>query len=180
MAKYPQFDVEKCKSLRHQLRSAFNNMQTWENTGFDELDFTMGNMTYSENQVTLKLTIRVAKAPNKMMEDLLEFIKGRKFYGDEYNMISESGNYELIGYKPKNRKYPFIYLDHSSKRSFKTSREGMEKKFLKPKTTPEELEKIADTALKPLDDMLQNHMDNLVAGAVADVFPKGIDDSIGG
>ena len=172
MAKYPQFDVEKCKSLRHQLRSAFNNMQTWENTGFDELDFTMGNMTYSENQVTLKLTIRVAKAPNKMMEDLLEFIKGRKFYGDEYNMISESGNYELIGYKPKNRKYPFIYLDRSSKRSFKTSREGMEKKFLKPKTTPEELEKIADTALKPLDDMLQNHMDNLVAGAVSDINAK--------
>lgn len=172
MAKYPQFDVEKCKSLRHQLRSAFNNMQTWENTGFDELDFTMGNMTYSENQVTLKLTIRVAKAPNKMMEDLLEFIKGRKFYGDEYNMVSESGNYELIGYKPKNRKYPFIYLDRSSKRSFKTSREGMEKKFLKPKTTPEELEKIADTALKPLDDMLQNHMDNLVAGAVSDINAK--------
>ena len=172
MAKYPQFDVEKCKSLRHQLRSAFNNMQTWENTGFDELDFTMGNMTYSENQVTLKLTIRVAKAPNKMMEDLLEYIKGRKFYGDEYNMVSESGYYELIGYKPKNRKYPFIYLDRSSKRSFKTSREGMEKKFLKPKTTPEELEKIADTALKPLDDMLQNHMDNLVAGAVADINAK--------
>ena len=147
-------------------------MQTWENTGFDELDFTMGNMTYSENQVTLKLTIRVAKAPNKMMEDLLEFIKGRKFYGDEYNMVSESGNYELIGYKPKNRKYPFIYLDRSSKRSFKTSREGMEKKFLKPKTTPEELEKIADTALKPLDDMLQNHMDNLVAGAVSDINAK--------
>ena len=172
MAKYPQFNVEKCKSLRHQLRSAFNNMQTWENTGFDELNFTMGNMTYSQNQVTLKLTIRVAKAPNKMMEDLLEFIKGRKFYGDEYNMVSESGNYELIGYKPKNRKYPFIYLDRSSKRSFKTSREGMEKKFLKPKTTPEELEKIADTALKPLDNMLQNHMDNLVAGAVSDINAK--------
>ena len=173
MAKYPQFDVEKCKSLRHQLRSAFNNMQTWENTGFDELDFTMGSMTYSENQVTLKLTIRVAKAPNKMMEDLLEFMRMQKICpGNEYNMVSESGNYELIGYKPKNRKYPFIYLDRSSKRSFKTSREGMEKKFLKPKTTPEELEKIADTALKPLDDMLQNHMDNLVAGAVSDINAK--------
>ena len=130
MAKYPQFDVEKCKSLRHQLRSAVNNMQTWENTGFDELDFTMGYMTYSENQVTLKLTIRVAKAPNKMMEDLLEFMRMLKICpGNEYNLVSESGNYELIGYKPKNRKYPFIYLDRSSKRSFKTSREGMEKKF---------------------------------------------------
>jgi len=172
MAKYPQFDVEKCKSLRHQLRSAFNNMQTWENTGFDELDFTMGNMTYSENQVTLKLTIRVAKAPDKMMEDLLEFMRMQKICpGNEYNMVS--GNLELIGYKPKNRKYPFVYLDHSCKKSFKTSREGMDRKFLIRKEPK-------DNVLKPLDNMLQNHMDNLVAGAVADVFPKGIDDSIGG
>jgi hypothetical protein len=156
MTKYPQFDVEKCKSLKLQLNSAFNNIKGWEGSGLDELEYHLGNMTYSDNQVTLKLTVRIKGAPDKMMEDLQEFIRvQKKCNGNEYKLTV--GNLELIGYKPKNRKYPFIYLDHSCKKSFKISWESMDKKFL-IKQGP------ASEFLKPLDD----------------IFPQGINDAMGG
>jgi hypothetical protein len=112
------FDKNTCKALRNELNTILTKYGVDTN-----LVFEVGNMKYLATEVTIKLTARVAGAkPNAVV--VLE----RNLGYSGLNSTNAAGD-ELVGYKPANYRYPFIYVCGGTGRRFKCSEESATKRF---------------------------------------------------
>ena len=161
--------MKKCmKDVNGILREKLHHVIT-SNEDLQDLEVKIGNMTYADTRVTVKLEFCLRGAQTREEEDLDRFIQNWNNPSSGNNKIVKKNNdYILVGYKARNRKYPFIYLDHSTKKTFKTSFEGMKKKFMVKDVS--EADKIAmndlTNILKPLDDMMDRHGQKLKLAAL--------------
>jgi len=105
-----------CQAIRMAVANALRAVE--EEMG---VSINLGHMTYTGSEVRCKMTTRVAQtltltdgvlanAPSQMERD---FIEQAHVYGldasDLHNNVVLNGNaYEIVGLKPRSRKYPII------------------------------------------------------------------------
>lgn len=151
--KISKFDKPTCRVLREKLQEVLNSSEDLQ-----DLEVKVGSMSYDDTKVSIRLELNVRGAPSEDEVSLDNFIKAWPEKG-KTSIWKNNGNYTLIGLRWRNRKYPFIYRDNRDQKTYKTSREGMEKKFVvKTGLFPKAKE---TSPLQPLDDMMERHRQRL-------------------
>jgi len=111
------FTPKNLEALRAQLT------QVLADAGFDNLEFDTGRIKYENAKCTVPLEIK---------------IKGMESFDDKYLKmeanrlgltLEERNGRKLVEYKPRNTKYPFIYLDTRSGKRFKCDSRSAEFHF---------------------------------------------------
>jgi len=126
------------KKIRKEIDSFIPSIQ--KKTG---LNVDLGNASYSDDEITFKLTLRLANALPKEEKSLISHNEYRKVYSFlmelDLNKTYDSGNgksYRLTGYKPRASKKPFIITDQNNNQ-FIISEEQAERMFGLPETKTE-------------------------------------------
>lgn len=88
------------KQAAQQLRADLNELLANHNLGFE---FSVGNIRYSETEASIKLVAKVIGAKSET-ETLIELEANRLGL-----TLERVNGKQLVGYKPRNHKYPFIY-----------------------------------------------------------------------
>ncbi len=96
MTEISKFDKATCRELRRSMQEAMDRMD------IDGLTIKVGNMTFTDNKVTIKVTAETDGAEDDRSQALqnavmLHGVKELKVDG-----------HELIDFHPKKRKFPFI------------------------------------------------------------------------
>ena len=100
------------------------------------LTFAMKNAKYDDDSVTFTgFTISLEGALSDMEKHLTRELKDRAEYDwlvelDVTKVAASRGkNYSLVGFKPRNRKYPFICKDASNGKNYKFTKDAVEAMF---------------------------------------------------
>ena len=127
-------DLRVAKQIRKELDSFIPAIK--RETG---LNVDLGNATYTESEITFKITLRLVNAPNKEMEELIRENNSRNNYDFLVNFDLEktvrqgAKYYQLTGFKPRARKKPYIITDQN-KNSYIISEQEAESMFGIPET----------------------------------------------
>lgn len=129
-------DLRVAKQIRKELESYIPAMK--EETG---LNVDLGNATYTESEITFKITLRLVNAPSKDMEELIRENNSRNNYDFLINFDLEKNHfdtrndrvYQLTGFKPRARKKPYIITDQHNNQ-YVISEEQAERMFGIPGT----------------------------------------------
>ena len=132
-------DLRVAKQIRKELDSFMPAIK--RETG---LNVDLGNATYTDSEITFKITLRLVNAPSKDMEELIRENETRNKYDFlvvfdlEKNHFDYKNDkvYQLTGFKPRARKKPYIITDQH-KNSYIISEEQAERMFGIPETKKE-------------------------------------------
>lgn len=90
--------------------------------------FAGGNFTEFEAKIKFQLNIATTEAKENKMAETENRMKA---YANIYGLTvkSKDGSKLLVDYKPRNHKYPFIYLEARTGKRFKTTLESAKRMF---------------------------------------------------
>lgn len=95
--KFEQFDRRNLKDLRNEMTAVLKKY------GMDaNLEFVVGNMSFTETEVEVKVTAKVAGAKSRAEVNLEAILKMR-------GLVKERDGRRLVRYDHKKHKYPFIF-----------------------------------------------------------------------
>ena len=114
-----QINKEVVKNLRTEIQGMFDNrLDHW-----DDLVAHVGNASFSDTEVTFKLSVKVKGSKPKDEKDLEEYVSMISKWGtnlDKDRVVNYRGmDLKLVGYKRANRKYPFILQDVKTLKRYK-------------------------------------------------------------
>ena len=115
-----QINREVVKNLRKEIQGMFDNrLDHW-----DDLVAHVGNASFSDTEVTFKLSVKVKGSKPKEERDLEEYLSmfGTRWDKDRivnYSAHNNNMDLKLVGYKRANRKYPFILEDLKTSKRYK-------------------------------------------------------------
>lgn len=115
---FAQFDKSTLKALRAEMQEVMNKYAVNAN-----LDISVGNMSYSDAEVTIKVGAKI-KGAVTMTDRILEGEVTR--YG--LKMVNASGD-TITGYNTRAGKYPFQYTCGSTGKRYKCSTVQAKLKF---------------------------------------------------
>ena len=93
-----------------------------ENTGsymLDDYEIHVGNASFSETEVTFKLTVKVQGSKPKEELELENYLSYNPKLDNEKVVQFKGMDLKLVGFKPINRKYPFILEDMKTSKRYK-------------------------------------------------------------
>ena len=100
------------------------------------LKFKLGNARYQEDSVKFtgfRISLENAQDPSaKALTEDNEFRATHDFTTFDLDKVGVSPNgleYKLVGYKPRNRKYPYICLSLEDNKRYKFTEDGAERMF---------------------------------------------------
>ena len=114
-----QINKQVVKNLRTEIQDMFDNrLDHW-----DDLVAHVGNASFTDTEVTFKLSVRVKGSKPKDEKDLEEYVSMISKWGtnlDKDRVVNYRGmDLKLVGYKRANRKYPFILQDVATSKRYK-------------------------------------------------------------
>ena len=114
-----QINKQVVKNLRTEIQDMFDNrLDHW-----DDLIAHVGNASFTDTEVTFKLSVKVKGAKPKDEKDLEEYVSMISKWGtnlDKDRVVNYRGmDLKLVGYKRANRKYPFILQDVATSKRYK-------------------------------------------------------------
>jgi len=118
MTKFAQFDKATLKALRSEMQEVMNKYAVKAN-----LEIAVGNMSYSDAEVTIKVGAKIKGATTRT-DRILESEVNK--YG--LKMQNSSGD-AITGYNTRAGKYPFQYTCGSTGKRFKCSTVQAKLKF---------------------------------------------------
>ena len=109
MKKIKEFDNKTIKQFRTEMDAVFAKFA--KSSG---VEVSMGGIKYTSNTLSFKADVKVVGSKSKDAQTLELFTK---FKENDIIRIDRLGEVKLVGYKTKNRKYPFIVETvHTGKR----------------------------------------------------------------
>ena len=114
-----QINKQVVKNLRTEIQDMFDNrLDHW-----DDLVAHVGNASFTDTEVTFKLSVRVKGSKPKDEKDLEEYVSMISKWGtnlDKDRIVNYRGmDLKLVGYKRANGKYPFILQDVATSKRYK-------------------------------------------------------------
>ena len=115
-----QINKQVVKNLRTEIQDMFDHrLDHW-----DDLFAHFGNASFSDTEVTFKLSVKVKGSKPKEERDLEEYLSvfGTRWDKDRivnYSAHNNNMDLKLVGYKRANRKYPFILQDVKTLKRYK-------------------------------------------------------------
>ena len=115
-----QINKQVVKNLRTEIQDMFDNrLDHW-----DDLVAHVGNASFSDTEVTFKLSVKVKGSKPKEERDLEDYLSmfGTRWDKDRivnYSAHNNNMDLKLVGYKRTNRKYPFILEDLKTSKRYK-------------------------------------------------------------
>lgn len=113
------------KPIVQNIRGKLQNLLE-ENVGshmLEDYDVHVGNASFTDTEVTFKLSVKVKGSKPKEERDLEEYISVISKWGDNWDrdrVVNYRGmDLKLVGYKRANRKYPFILQDVATSKRYK-------------------------------------------------------------
>ncbi len=98
------FTKQNLQALRNQLNEVLAN------AGIEGIEFEVGNMRFTDTHADIKLKATISGAPTKEQTALRD---SAHVWGLDTNKSGPRGE-KLVGYKSRNRKYPFIFERNGS------------------------------------------------------------------
>ena len=115
-----QINKQVVKNLRTEIQDMFDNrLDHW-----DDLVAHVGNASFSDTEVTFKLSVKVKGSKPKEERDLEVYMSMMGCNIDKNRIVNYSAHnnnmdLKLVGYKRTNRKYPFILQDVKTLKRYK-------------------------------------------------------------
>tara|TARA_R100000655_G_scaffold3506_1_gene12141 strand:+ start:2135 stop:2536 length:402 start_codon:yes stop_codon:yes gene_type:complete len=115
-----QINKQVVRNLRTEIQDMFDNrLDHW-----DDLVAHVGNASFSDTEVTFKLSVKVKGSKPKDERDLEDYLSifGTRLDKDRivnYSAHNNNMDLKLVGYKRANRKYPFILQDVKTLKRYK-------------------------------------------------------------
>ena len=114
------------KPIVQNIRGKLQNLLE-ENVGshmLEDYDVHVGNASFTDTEVTFKLSVKVNGSKPKEERDLEEYLSvfGTRWDKDRivnYSAHNNNMDLKLVGYKRANRKYPFILQDVKTLKRYK-------------------------------------------------------------
>ena len=109
------------KDIIRNIRGKLQNLID-ENTGshmLDDYEIHVGNANFSETEVTFKLTVKVQGSKPKEELELENYLSYNPKLDNEKVVQFKGMDLKLVGFKPINRKYPFILQDMKTSKRYK-------------------------------------------------------------
>ena len=109
------------KDIVRNIRGKLQNLID-ENTGshmLDDYEIHVGNASFSETEVTFKLTVKVQGSKPKEELELENYLSYNPKLDNEKVVQFKGMDLKLVGFKPINRKYPFILQDMKTSKRYK-------------------------------------------------------------
>ena len=109
------------KDIIRNIRGKLQNLID-ENTGshmLDDYEIHVGNATFSETELTFKLTVKVQGSKPKEELELENYLSYNPKLDNEKVVQFKGMDLKLVGFKPINRKYPFILQDMKTSKRYK-------------------------------------------------------------
>ena len=123
-----QINRELVKRLRDKLQSLMDDqflaLAKEDSPILNGLDLTIGNASFTDTEVTFKLSVKVKGSKPKEERDLEDYLSmfGTRWDKDRivnYSAHNNNMDLKLVGYKRANRKYPFILQDVKTLKRYK-------------------------------------------------------------
>ena len=111
-----QINKQVVRNLRTEIQDMFDNrLDHW-----DDLVAHVGNASFSDTEVTFKLSVKVKGSKPKDERDLEDYISMLGANIDKDRIVKyRDMDLKLVGYKRVNRKYPFILQDIATSKRYK-------------------------------------------------------------
>ncbi len=111
-----QINKQVVKNLRTEIQDMFDNrLDHW-----DDLVAHVGNASFSDTEVTFKLSVKVKGSQPKEERDLEVYMSMMGCNIDKDRIVKyREMDLKLVGYKRANRKYPFIVQDVKTLKRYK-------------------------------------------------------------
>ena len=111
-----QINKEVVKNLRTEIQGMFDSrLDHW-----DDLVAHVGNASFTDTEVTFKLSVKVKGSKPKDERDLEDYISMLGANIDKDRIVKyRDMDLKLVGYKRVNRKYPFILQDVATSKRYK-------------------------------------------------------------
>ena len=112
------------KDMVREIRSKLQNLID-ENVGIriddilNDYEIHVGNANFSETEVTFKLTVKVQGSKPKEELELENYLSYNPKLDNEKVVQFKGMDLKLVGFKPINRKYPFILQDMKTSKRYK-------------------------------------------------------------
>ena len=112
------------KDIVREIRSKLQNLID-ENVGIriddilNDYEIHVGNANFSETEVTFKLTVKVQGSKPKEELELENYLSYNPKLDNEKIVQFKGMDLKLVGFKPINRKYPFILQDMKTSKRYK-------------------------------------------------------------
>ena len=109
------------KDIVRNIRGKLQNLID-ENTGshmLDDYEIHVGNANFSETEVTFKLTVKVQGSKPKEELELETYLSYNPKLDNQKVVQFKGMDLKLVGFKPINRKYPFILQDMKTSKRYK-------------------------------------------------------------
>ena len=112
------------KDIVREIRSKLQNLID-ENVGIriddilNDYEIHVGNANFSETEVTFKLTVKVQGSKPKEELELENYLSYNPKLDNEKVVQFKGMDLKLVGFKPINRKYPFILQDMKTSKRYK-------------------------------------------------------------
>ena len=109
------------KDIVRNIRGKLQNLID-ENTGshmLDDYEIHVGNANFSETEVTFKLTVKVQGSKPKEELELENYLSYNPKLDNQKIVQFKGMDLKLVGFKPINRKYPFILQDMKTSKRYK-------------------------------------------------------------
>ena len=109
------------KDIVRNIRGKLQNLID-ENTGshmLDDYEIHVGNANFSETEVTFKLTVKVQGSKPKEELELENYLSYNPKLDNDKVVQFKGMDLKLVGFKPINRKYPFILQDMKTSKRYK-------------------------------------------------------------
>ena len=112
------------KEIVREIRSKLQNLID-ENVGIriddilNDYEIHVGNANFSETEVTFKLTVKVQGSKPKEELELENYLSYNPKLDNEKIVQFKGMDLKLVGFKPINRKYPFILQDMKTSKRYK-------------------------------------------------------------
>jgi hypothetical protein len=112
------------KDIVRNIRGKLQNLID-ENVGIriddilNDYEIHVGNANFSETEVTFKLTVKVQGSKPKEELELENYLSYNPKLDNEKVVQFKGMDLKLVGFKPINRKYPFILQDMKTSKRYK-------------------------------------------------------------
>lgn len=110
------------KPIVRDLRGILDNVLN-DNERLEQFDVEVGSASFTDTEVTFKLSVKVKGSKPKEERDLEEYMSVISKWGDNWDrdrVVNYRGmDLKLVGYKRANRKYPFILQDVATSKRYK-------------------------------------------------------------
>lgn len=130
--KITKMNLQSAKQIRVVLNSILKDNEILKQ---NNIDVNVGQCTYNDDIATYKVEVSIIGGKSKKevllqrQKDDLEDILGGS---DRIQLESKNGKYRLVGYKSRNKKYPYIMQDIvKSGKTYKISHQQMTNLFAK-------------------------------------------------